>query len=329
MNRKLVNVGVDIGGTNTKFGLTDENGKILLYDTMKTAPKRGSTAIVSSIIHGIDTILEKASLKQVDINSIGIGVPGTADSNKGVVVYAPNLFWTNVDIAKPIQQAFNVPVYLVQDTRAAAWAEYLVGTGAGLRSVVSITLGTGVGCGMVFDGRIFHGALNSAGEFGHQLVKFDGNLCNCGRRGCLEAHAGGLEILREATRRIPDIYQLLQKSPFHVGVSDVFQLALEGNEEALEIVSCAVRYIGMGIVNLINICSVELISLSGGISNASPELLLEPLRRFVRESAYVPVAHKVLVCRSVLGEDAPLIGAALLYREDSVLNQEIGVDPKM
>lgn len=318
MSRQIFNVGIDIGGTNTKVCLTEESGKILLQETIKTMQNRGSDAIVGSVIQGIDTILEKATLKHTDVHSIGVGVPGTANSDTGIVVFAPNLFWRNVDIVGPIEQTFHVPVYVLQDTRAAAWAEYMVGAGAGFRGVASVTLGTGVGCGMVFDGHIFHGALNSAGEFGHQLVEFDGNLCNCGRRGCVEAYAGGLAILREANMRIPGIHELVQKSPSQVGVQDVFRLALEGNEQALHIIRDVVKYIGIGLVNLINTCSVEVISLSGGISNAPDELLLEPLRKFVRERAYVAVANRVRVCRSPLGEDAPLVGAALFHGEKSL-----------
>lgn len=319
MTGKTFNVGIDIGGTNIKLGLTDKDGNILWRESMKTAPDRGSTAIVLSIIEGLDALLEQASLRHSDINSIGLGVPGTADSSSGVVVYAPNLFWKNVEIAKPLQQAFGAPVYLVQDTRAAVWAEYLVGGGAGLRGVASVTLGTGIGCGIVFDGRIFHGALNTAGEFGHQLVEIDGNLCNCGRRGCLEAHAGGIAIVREALRIIPHAHLLAKTGVAEVNVEDVYQLAIEGNALALEITNSVVRYIGTGLVNLINMCSIELICLSGGISNAPAELLITPLVKFIRERAYLSIADKVRVCRSSLGEDAPLIGAALLHRESGVL----------
>jgi len=310
----MLNVGVDIGGTNIKFGVTDENGKILLQRKTKTRPDRGSDLIVGSIIQGIEEILVEASLRHEDLKSIGLGVPGTVDSKSGVVVYAPNLFWRDVEIVKAIQQAFNVPVYIVQDARAAAWAEYLIGAGKGLRSVASVTLGTGIGCGMVFDGMIFHGALNTAGEFGHQIVELDGNLCNCGRRGCLEAYAGGLAIVRDAKKRIPGIDELLHKKPSTVGVHDVYQLAQEGNAQARQLTDSVVKYIGMGLVNLINICSVELISISGGISNAPSELLLNPLIEFVRNRAYESVAGKVRVYRSALGENAPLIGAGLLYR---------------
>jgi len=322
MSERNFSVGVDVGGTNIKFGITDESGKILLQQKTRTEPERGSEVIVASIIDGIRAILLKSSLRLQDIESIGLGVPGTADSLHGVVVYAPNLFWRNVEIVKAIRQLFDIPVYIVQDTRAAGWAEYLVGAGRGLRSVASVTLGTGIGCGMVFDGRIFHGALNTAGELGHQIVELDGFACNCGRRGCLEAHAGGLSIVRQAREKIDGIGVLLQKDPSEVQVHDVFQLAQQGNAQAIQLTASAVEYIGMGLVNLININSVELIAISGGISNAPHELLLDPLTLFVRNRAYESVANKVKICNSLLGDDAPLIGAALLYREGHKLGKE-------
>jgi glucokinase len=315
MGDQMVNIGVDLGGTNIRFGITDENGKILYRDRICTKPNRCSDAIICSVIQGIDAILAKASLRHADVLSIGMGVPGTADSKNGVVVFAPNLCWKEMEISKAIQHAFHIPIRIVQDTRAAAWAEFQIGAGKGLRSVASVTIGTGIGCGMVFEGRIFSGGLDTAGEFGHQIVEFEGNLCNCGRRGCLEAHAGGLAILRNAKETIPEICDLLQKNESEVEVHDVYLLATEGNVKARQLTDSVVRYIGMGLVNLINICSVELISLSGGISNAPKELLLNPLREFIRERAYPVVANRVRVCCSALGEDAPLIGAALLNRE--------------
>lgn len=311
----MLNVGVDVGGTNIKYGIIGEDGKILEQAREQTHAHRGSSAIIATIIHGVDALLSRNGHHLGEVESIGLGVPGTTDAKNGVVIFAPNIFWKDVEIAKAIQQAFNIPVYVAQDTRAAAWAEYLIGAGKGLRGVASVTLGTGIGCGLVFDGKIFNGALNTAGELGHQIVELDGNPCNCGRRGCLEAYAGGLAILRDAKRSVPEILELSRKTPPEGGVNDVFQLALEGNQPALQLTNSVVKYLGMALVNLINTCSVELISLSGGISNAPSELLLEPLRDFVRQRSYITIADKVQICRSDLGEDAPLIGAALLHRE--------------
>ncbi len=315
------NIGVDVGGTNIKFGIIDENGGILSQEKVRTEPDRGPQAIIDSIIAGIGAIMAKASLRPQAVNSIGLGVPGTADTKNGIVVYAPNLFWTNVEIVKTIGATFPIPVFIAQDTRAAAWAEYIAGAGKGLRSVASVTLGTGIGCGMVLDGKIFNGGLNTAGEFGHQIVELDGRPCNCGRHGCLEAHVGGLAIVREARETIPGICTLLNKNLLDIEVHDVYKLAQSGNAYALRLTDRVVKYIGMGLVNLINLNSVELISISGGISNAPDHLLLNPLIEFVRARAYQSVAGQVRIRRSSLGEDAPLIGVGLLYREN--LNEKL------
>lgn len=307
-------LGIDIGGTNIKLGLVNETGKIFHETKMETDAERGSDAILMSIVDAIHSFLKEFSLEVRDLASIGLGVPGTADAATGTVIYAPNLFWRKVAIVPAIQREFPVPIFLAQDTRAAAWAEYLVGAGQGLRGLAAVTLGTGIGCGMVLEGRIFDGALNTAGEFGHQIVEIDGELCNCGRRGCLEAHAGGLAIVRAAKEHIPDIEDLLGKSASHVGVEDVYRLAQLGNRHARQLTDSVVRYIGIGLVNLINLNSLELVCISGGISNAPRELLLDPLVAFVRNRAYEAIAEKVQISKSALGEDAPMIGAALLHR---------------
>lgn len=314
MGAQELNVGVDIGGTNIKFGIVDGEGRVLRQRKVATNPKRGCEAILADIVREISALLRDAAVRTDDLTSIGIGVPGTADSVHGVVVYAPNLFWRDVPILPLIQPVLGVPISIAQDTRAAAWAEYLVGCGRGLRGLAAVTLGTGIGCGMVMDGRIFHGPLNTAGEFGHQIVELEGERCNCGRHGCLEAHAGGLAIVRAAERQIPRIHDLLEGRR-EIAVADVYRLAAAGNAPARQLTDRVLRYIGVGLVNLINLNSVEMICLSGGISNAPVELLLNPLIAFVRSRAYEMAAKHVRICRSTLGEDAPLVGAALLHRE--------------
>ncbi len=318
MSSRIFNVGIDLGGTSIKFGITDETGKTLFKDKQKTEACRGSAAIVANMVQGVESLLSNAGLRLAEVRSIGLGVPGTVDPNSGVVAFAPNLRWKNFDVVKAIRNLVDIPVYVTQDSRAAAWAEYRIGAGKRLRGVAAITLGTGFGCGMVFDGRIFHGALNTAGEFGHQIVELDGCPCVCGRRGCLETYASGLAIVRQAREKIDGIGELLRKDPAEVEVHDVFQLALEGNAQARRLTESVVKYLGVGLVNLININSVELIGISGGISNAPSELLLDPLIEFVRNRAYEPVARKVKICKSPLGEDAPMIGAALLYLHSRV-----------
>jgi len=317
MSAANCSIGVDVGGTNIKFGIVGEDGTILVKSKRRTEVSGGPDAVIEEIAGGIESLLAESELRRTEIRSIGVGIPGTTDSRTGVVVFAPNLFWKNVAIVRILRRLYDVPICIAQDTRAAAWAEYLVGAGRGLDCVVSVTLGTGIGCGMVVAGRIYHGALNTAGEFGHQIVELDGNPCNCGGRGCLEAHAGGLAIVRRAKAAIPDLGALVHKASEEVEVDDVFRLALNGQPEARRVAGDVVKYVGMGLVNLININSPQLISISGGISNAPPELLLDPLVDFVRSRAYQSAAAEVRICRSEVGEDTPLVGAALLYRENA------------
>jgi glucokinase len=310
MAEQLRNIGVDVGGTNVKIALLNEDGKILLRRSAPTRAELGPDAVIQEIRKMIEALLKESSTPAEALHSIGIGVPGTADAATGTVVYAPNIFWKNVAVGPVLQSTFRVPVYVAQDTRAAAWAEYLVGEARGTRSLASVTLGTGVGCGLVFDGAIFHGGMNTAGEFGHQIVVFEGESCNCGRRGCLEAHAGGLAIVRQAKQR----FQSMSAQQSELTVDDVYRLSLQQEPEARKLTDDVVKYVGIGLVNLINLTSVEMICLSGGISNAPASLLLDPLVAFVRANVYQTVADRVRICRSALGEDAPLIGASLLHR---------------
>lgn len=309
---KKLNIGVDVGGTFIKFGIVNEEGKIVFRHIIKTLTEGGSSAILDSIIETIDLLLKNYGLTIESIISIGMGFPGTTDFRNGVVVYAPNLYWKNVEVVKTIRDYFNVPVYIGQDSRAAVWAEYLVGSGSGYSYIASITLGTGIGCGLVLNGSIYHGGLNTAGEFGHQIVEVNGIHCNCGRNGCLEAYSGGPAILKAALK-ISNIKSLVCKPENDITVLDVFTLANEGNTDALSIIDSVVKYLGIGMVNLINLTSLELISISGGISNAPDELLFNPLIKFIQERAYPTAAAKIKVVKSILGDDAPLIGASLLH----------------
>jgi glucokinase len=314
-NDKRFNIGVDLGGTNVKFGISDEYGNIISRRKIRTAVEAGPDGIIKTIAENLPPLVAGAGARMSEINSLGIGIPGTTDSRNGTVVFAPNLHWENVQIVEAIRRACDVPVYIAQDTRAAAWGEYLAGAGKGLSSVATITLGTGTGCGMVIEGKIYNGAFNTAGEFGHQIVEVAGNKCNCGRMGCLEAYAGGLAIVREAKAKIADLSSLLRKSQENVSAKDIFDLAKQGNSEARRISDNVVKYVGIGLVSLVNLIGPELVSISGGISDAPPELLLNPLVEFVQRNAYSGISNKVRICKSPLSDDAPLIGASLLHRQ--------------
>ena len=301
---KKLHIGVDVGGTTINLGVVANDGRIIDKITAKTIVDQGSEIIIDTIIKNIHVLMDKMNLTPDAISSIGIGFPGTVDSSKGTVVFAPNIFFQNVDVRTKIAHAFPCPIYLGQDSRAAAWGEYRVGAGVNCKNLAAITIGTGIGCGLIVNGKIFHGGNNTAGEFGHQLIAPDGYPCNCGKQGCLETFSGGLAILREGGKMDP----LLNVQT----VKDVYDLAVAGNEEALKITGMVVQNLGIGMVNLINLMSLEMITVSGGISNAPDSLLLDPLRKFVEARAYAAVAKKVRIVHSQLGDSAALIGAALL-----------------
>ena len=206
--------------------------------------------MIQAIIESMDQLLENEGVDITSIASVGIGVPGTVNSDTGVVLFAPSIFWENVNVRIPLEDHFKIPVYVAQDTRAAAWGEYLYGLGKGHQTIACVTLGTGIGAGLIVNGKIFHGGLNTAGEFGRQAVKVGGNLCNCGRRGCLEAHAGGLAIAKRAKELFPEAIT-------DITVESVFNMADEGNEKAQSIINDVVHYTGVGLVNMINIISPE------------------------------------------------------------------------
>ena len=301
---KKINIGVDVGGTTISTGVVAEDGQIMEKIKTRTEVGHGSGKIIDAIIDNINVLLGKMDITADTIGSIGIGFPGTVESSKGLVVFAPNIFFENVDVRTEMSRSFNCPIYLGQDSRAAAWAEYCVGAGANYNNIAAITIGTGIGCGLVIDGKIFHGGYNTAGEFGHQLIVPNGYPCNCGRKGCLETFSGGLAILREGKK--------LDKHLNVQTVKDVYDLAAQGHKGALEITNMVVLNLGIGMVNLINLMSLEMITISGGISNAPDNLLFDPLRNFVEEHAYSAVAKKVKIVHSPLGDNAGLIGAALL-----------------
>ena len=299
MERKYI--GVDVGGTTINIAIVTSEGNILAKKSLNTNDYfHENEKMILAIVSTIKSLLADNQVKINDIWSIGMGFPGTVDSHKGIVVFAPNIFFENVDVRSLMQSAFDCPIYLGQDSRAAAWGEFFIGQGRKVNNMASITIGTGIGCGLIINGLLYHGAYNTAGEFGHQLMDVNGPQCNCGRRGCLETYCGGLAIVKAGERIMKGL-----------SVKDVYDLAGMGNKEALSITSQVVEKLGTGIVNLVNLLSLELVTISGGISNAPEELLLNPLRKFVREHAYSAIAEKVEINRSVLGDDAPLIGAAL------------------
>ena len=290
-------IGIDIGGTKAAVMLIDGDSGILLRRKIPTGTGRSSEAVAWDTAAAAQEMLNSVGKTMADVSFVGIGVPGTVNAAARTVVNAPNLQWQNVPLAEQFFQASGKMPVLVQDTRAAAWCEARALPEK--QCVVCVTLGTGIGSGIVIRRQVWHGALGTAGEIGHIPVVPGGRLCACGRRGCMEAYASGSGIARSTRER-----NLAQTS------EEVFQLAEQGNTEAQALLKEAVSYATMGIAALINVLSPDALIFSGGLSRQR-ELYVAPLTAALRQTAYAQaVGDSLLIAVSRFGEDAPALGAA-------------------
>jgi len=308
--KKDINVGVDIGGTKINIGLINETGEIIDRKKMAVERELHPDVIIGLISQEINLLIEKNSLIIRDINSIGVGVPGTVDIKTGFVEYCPNLGWEDVPASSIFQNFIKKEVYVAQDSRLAAWAEYLFGVGKKYSSILCVTLGTGIGCGIIVDGKIFNGAMNTAGELGHMVFQKNGTQCICGNRGCLERYCSGTAIIERALQRFP---QKLHHLP---PISEsVFELAYAGDKEGLDLINEVVEDLAIGIANAVSLISPEAVILSGGLCEHE-ELIIKPLKELVHRFGYYSWVrkHQLKVEKALMGSDAPMIGAAFLFK---------------
>lgn len=276
-------IGVDLGGTNIAVGLVDEEGRIVATGSRPTKPERGYEAVAKDIAEIALELINRTNTDIKEIKSMGIGVPGVADSEKGIVIRAVNLFWTKVPLAKEIRKYIDLPIYMDNDANVAALAEAVFGAGRGSKSSVTITLGTGVGSGFVLDGKIYNGAHHFAPEIGHIVIGNNGVRCNCGKVGCLETYASATALIREgkkAAKKDPNslILKFANGDIENITAKNVIDAAKQYDEEAIKIFNDYVKYLAIGIVNVINMLDPEVIILGGGVANAG-DFLIKPLKK--------------------------------------------------
>ncbi len=301
-------LGIDIGGTKVFGGLIDEQGRA--QDRFRLASKEYATpqVLAGAIGKSVSQLLRNNKLSLCNISHLGVGIPGTADWTTGQVIYSPNLFGESVPLGDYLEEAIGLRPTIVQDSWAAAYAEYLWGQKKAYRDMLCITLGTGIGCGIIQQGRVYSGTLHTAGEIGHVSIDMNGRLCGCGRRGCLELYASGTGIYAQACERFP---KKLANKP--LCAETVFELAYSGDEDALALIHESVDKLAFGLGTLINVLACSSIFISGGLS-AHEDLMIKPLSEAVVRYGYPAWSHRVrpLVRRAALGEEAPMIGAAFL-----------------
>ncbi|MBI5554887.1 MAG: ROK family glucokinase [Elusimicrobia bacterium] len=307
-------IGVDLGGTNITIALIDLKGKIKNKVKISTQAGKNAGFVIKTIIENIRVLIRDVRFSQ--LVGIGIGAAGQIDQARGVIQFSPNLHWRNVPIVKEIKQEFNLPVYLDNDANVACYGEFLFGAGRGAQNILCITLGTGVGGGIIINNKIYRGAGGAAGEIGHITVESKGRKCNCGNRGCMEAYVGAPHIRERCIEKIKAgrksiITRIVEGSLLKITPKVLEEAVFYKDKLAQEIWQETGMYLGVGLASLINIFNPEKIIIGGGIANAGT-LISVPLLKTIKERALAVSLQDVKIVRAKLGEEAGVIGAAML-----------------
>lgn len=314
----MYRIGVDLGGTNIAVGLINDNYEIIARAGTKTNIPRPAEEIFADIVKCAKEAVAKAGVEMSEVASIGIGTPGSCDKKNGVILYANNLYFDNVPAAELVNKELpGIPVYIENDANCAALGEALAGSGKGKKSFIAVTLGTGVGSGIVLDGQILTGCNDAGGELGHMVIKFDGEPCNCGRIGCWERYASATALVNQTKAAMLEhkdsvMWQLASGDVNNAGGRTAFDAMRIGDKWGSEVVDNYIRYIAVGTTNIVNIFQPEMICFGGGICNEG-ETLLAPIREHVARERYSKKQEiQTEICRATLGNDAGIIGAACL-----------------
>ena len=309
--------GIDLGGTFIKYGLVAEDGRIIEKGKVPTPPGCGYAETLNAIASAVRGIAEKSGVR---IRCAGVGSPGVIDGARGYVVTSGNLGWENKPFARDLSALLGVPATLANDANAAAFGEYICGAGRAYKSVVLVTLGTGVGSGIVLNGELFEGCEGAGAELGHEVIRFGGEKCSCGRRGCFEAYASASALVRQTKNAMichPEskMWELCKGSADNADGRTAFDGMRQDDETAKEVVERYLGYLAEGIANIVNVFRPQAVLIGGGIS-AEGETITKPLQeivdfRILGHGRYAPVKIRA----ASLGNDAGLVGAAMLAKE--------------
>lgn len=294
-----VRIGIDIGGTDTKIGLIDVHQHIIAKQTIKTNAVRPAEKVIDEIGKAVLALLEQQKIPMDQCVGVGIGVPGTVDRKQGIVRYSNNIGWEDVDVVKEMEAHLPIPIYIANDADCAALGETIAGAGRDYQDVIMLTLGTGVGGGIILDGSIYEGKGIGGSELGHMVIVENGEQCTCGRKGCLEAYVSATALIRDARKSIGK-----ELTP-----EEIFSMARE-DEVLKEIVDSYIRRLGVGIVNIVNIFRPQLVLLGGRIA-AQGEVLTKPLSESMMQSCFGKNRSEIPELRvASLGNEAGIVGAA-------------------
>ena len=310
---KNIAIGIDIGGTSIKGAAITKEGKVLDVFTLEVHRGDSQEKTVNELIDVLNLYLKEHDYNKDNVLGIGIGIPGVIDTKAGVVSYSNNLQWNDLPIREMIAKATGLSVRITNDANAATFGEAKFGAGKKYKNLLMITLGTGVGGGIIIDGKVYEGNLGKGAELGHNVIVIDGEQCTCGRKGCLEAYASATALIRDTKRMMEKHKDSLMWEDKNVGGRTAFNAAKKGDKYAQEVVDNYVKYLGEGLLNFFNTFRPEAVLLSGGIANEK-ENLTSRLEKYVSERKYgFESTPKVDILIAELGYDAGKIGAAALF----------------
>jgi glucokinase len=316
-------VGLDVGGTNIVAGCMPDDGSLqIAVRSEPTRADQGADAVVDRIVLLAETVMAETmaatGAKRADFAGVGIGSPGPLNRETGVVLMTPNLGWRDFPLRQRVSERLKLPATLDNDANCATLGEWWRGAARGARNVVGVTIGTGIGGGLILNGELYHGASDVAGEIGHTTIDSTGRRCKCGNYGCLEAYASGPAIAERAREMLQDysgssMVELAGGDPVNISAQTVYDAATRGDPIAREVVRDTARLMGAGIANLLNIFNPDVVVVMGGVTHAG-NTLMDPLRAEVRRRAFPPA---VSACRIVLGEltgTAGVVGAVATFK---------------
>lgn len=312
----MLRIGIDLGGTNIAAGVVNDKYEIVGRAKCKTALPRPAEAIAADMVKVAREAAADAGVSMEDIAFVGVGCPGTCNAETGLVEFSNNLGFENLPLTAMLEEQLSCPVKMDNDANVAALGEAVAGAAKDVNTCVCVTLGTGVGSGIIIDKKIYSGSNFAGAELGHTVLVMDGEPCNCGRRGCWEVYASATALIRQTEQAMaahPDSrMHHYAATAGRVTGRTAFDAMRDGDEVAREVVDRYIRYVGSGLVNVINIFQPEILCIGGGICNEG-ETLLAPLRRIIEEERYSRhSARQTRLCVAELGNDAGIIGAAAL-----------------
>jgi len=302
-------IGVDLGGTNIKAGSVSENGRILNDVQIATEADQGVDHVLDRMVQAVQEVADGTA-----IGGVGIGIPGQINVEQGLCHFAPNLpGWNEISVTPVLKEKLNCPVLLDNDANVAAVGEFAYGAGKGSRHMLMVTLGTGVGGGLVLNGEIFRGARDLAGEFGHMTVHYDGYTCSCGRKGCIEEYASIRGIVRMVQEKLDAGIESSLRDVKRLTPREIYHDAVNGDALAIEAFQQAGDFLGVALADIANLLNIERIVVGGGVANAG-NFILDAARKRVQKDALPVAAESVEIVKAELGNSAGLVGAAYLAR---------------